>query len=224
MKKEKKIITPDQLSKRLRNAKTPKDALQVLKLAYDVYDSLVSNNVSKYEIQLACIPGCSFCCYLRVGARAHEVLLISEHIKLKWSEAGRKALISELGDHTNIVRKMTKADRYTTNIKCPLLQGTQCMVYPIRPLGCRLDHSQDVEACKFSYEHPENMQIKGNRNPDLFKAIYTYMGIVRAIYKYCGYDDYEYELGMALHAALTSSKCLRRWQKHKKAFFNIEQE
>ena len=224
MKKEKEIITPDQLSKRLRNAKAPKDALQVLKQAYNVYDSLVSYNLSKHEIQIACIRGCSFCCYLRVGARAHEVLLISEHIKLKWSEAGIKALISALGDHANIVRNMTKADQYTTNIKCPLLQGNQCMMYRIRPLGCRLHHSQDVEECKSSYEHPEDMQGKGNRNPDLFKAIYTYMGIVREIYKNCGYDDYEYELGMALHAALTSSKCLRRWQKHKKAFFNIEQE
>ena len=224
MKEEKKIITPDQLSKRLRNAKTPKDALQVLKQAYNVYDSLVSYNLSKHEIQLACIRGCSFCCYLRVGARAHEVLIISEHIQSKWSEAGIKALIFAFGERANIVRKMTKADQYITNIKCPLLQGNQCMMYPIRPLGCRLDHSQDVEACKFSYEHPENMQFRGNINPDLFKAIYKYVGIVRPIYKNCGYDDYEYELGMAHHAALTSSKCLRRWQKRKKAFFNIDQE
>ena len=218
------IPTPEQLGTQLRAAHSLKEALCVMALAYSIHDYFVAQFIADNKVLLACHDGCDFCCYYRVAVSAQEVLIISEHIKAKWPKRKQNALISRLNEHSRIVSKMRKEEQIETNIQCPLLKDHKCSIYSIRPLGCRRHHAQNVEGCKFSHENPKDMQFRGTRHQELFLAIGQIEGVIGAIFSSCGYDTNNYELGMALHEALSSSKSIRRWIDKKRAFVTAAQQ
>jgi Fe-S-cluster containining protein len=215
------IPTPVQLSIQLRAAHSLQEALRVLAQAYSIHDHYVAQFIADNNVLLACHDGCDFCCYYRVAVSAHEILIIAEHIKAKWPKKEQNALILRLDEHSRTVSDMRKEEQISTNIKCPLLKDSRCSIYSIRPLGCRRHHAQNVEGCKYLHENPKNMQDRGTCHHELFHAIGQIEEAIGAIFSACHYDTNSYELGMALHEALSSPKSFRRWIHKKKAFLYV---
>jgi hypothetical protein len=62
------------------------------------------------------------------------------------------------------------------------------------------------------------LEFPGAHSREIFKDLTEAMGLHAAVYEYFGYDGTIYELGSALHEALTDPACWKRWRRKKKAF------
>jgi len=224
MDKTPEIESPETLAKSLGNARNAQQALRVLHKFYAAHNSIVSQEINRLGVNLACRSGCDLCCFLRVGAKAHEILLIAETIKVSWRAEARQTLMEELTKNADIARQMTKDEQCSVNIKCPLLVDHRCSVYSIRPLGCRRHHAQNYDACKFSFDHPTDMTYPGSRHAEYLLRIEYIDSVIADIFQTYRYDQDDYELNIALLEALRPGKSLRRWQDRKKAFVNARQE
>ena len=71
---------------------------------------------------------CGRCCGV-LGATAMELHIIDEYVR-------RHGIEVQEYSHTPI--NTTLIMRTTENIRCPYLKNNECMVYPVRPTGCRL--------------------------------------------------------------------------------------
>jgi len=169
--------------------------------------------------RLACREGCSLCCRsLRVDLFAHEVFLIAHHIRSHFSAEEISDLLTRLAEHAALVLPLTPFDHATRNVPCPLLKNDRCSVYPARPHSCRRHHSLDFAACQFTYDHPTDLEAPAAHDRDLFRALTGAMQANVDAYADAGFDYSIYELGTALHEALTDESAWTRWLNHEPAF------
>jgi len=215
---------PTTLTRRLQSAKSPLQALNVLRLGYAEHDARVAEIIRKFHIQLACHAGCDLCCVFRVSAKAHEILLMAETIRAEWPATAQAELRSRLGESARIARGMTRAEHEATNLPCALLVDRQCPAYSVRPLACRRHHAQDLEGCRFLRDHPESAQHPGARCAELRYATDTLESAMAGVFAECDYDVEDYELNMALHEALTAGEALGRWGDRRPAFEKATQK
>jgi len=167
---------------------------------------------------LVCRAGCSLCCWLRVDVYAPEVFLIAETLRKELPPPQLDELLGRLATHAELVTGMTVFEHATRNVACPLSREGWCSVYSVRPHTCRRHHSQDLAACQFTYDHPDDLEFPGAHSRELFTELTEAMGLHGAVYEYFGYDGTVYELGSALHEALTDPACWQRWSRKETAF------
>ena len=95
--------------------------------------------LSRLGVVPSCRSGCSTCCAQHIVTNRLEVHAIGQHVRRRftpeqvealrlrvrnwnrWEEAGRDGSIMPA----------------TVDRRCPLLEGTTCGIYPVRPLICR---------------------------------------------------------------------------------------
>ena len=58
-----------------------KTTLAPLKRSYLRFDKIIATTIDESPTKPACKAGCSYCCYYKVEVKAHEMLLIHEHMK-----------------------------------------------------------------------------------------------------------------------------------------------
>jgi hypothetical protein len=209
---------PELLEKELERAETEDQVSAALRGAYAAIDQLHDRYVGLNWVHLDCRNNCFWCCYLRVDAKAHEVLAITRHVQTKFSAEQRDALIQRLRQHSERVRTLSYKQHMATNVACPLLVDGSCGAYSVRPFGCRRHHSQRVQACEESFNHPTDLESPGARHTGLFLTMVQAEQSLHSVFAAKGYDQTSYELGTALLEALTNPKCWRRWKKKKKTF------
>ena len=101
-----------------------------------------------------CHAGCSWCCSIKVEVKAHEMLLVADHLK---THPNRKEIIEAAKENSKIIRKLTPHEHEQTNIKCPCLIDGKCSVYEVRPFNCRAFHSTDKSDCISAYNNPKGL-------------------------------------------------------------------
>lgn len=202
----------------IKSASKPADYHSALSTYYLSCDSNARGYVDERKPKIECRLGCDYCCYLRVGVRAHEVYLIANYVEKLFSEADKASLIDRLKTHWDKVSGLTRMEHITTNVACPLKNGTQCSVYPVRPLSCRRYHSSDLQSCKYSFENPLDDSETRDKDPDLEILWAGMTEMLHQVYEELGYDSLNYELGMALLEAFQNPKSEKRWRGKKKAF------
>jgi len=207
-----------QLADDISHAKSADAFHAALRRALGSYDELNASKVEQTGATLVCRPGCSLCCWLRVDVYAPEVFLIADTLRKELPPPELKALRERLASHTELVTRLTVLEHATRNVACPLSKEGWCSVYVARPHTCRRHHSQDLAACQFTYDHPDDMEFPGAHSRELFHDLTEAMGLHAAVYEYLGFDATIYELGSALEEALTDAACWRRWRSKKKAF------
>jgi hypothetical protein len=72
---------PEVLQTELEVAETEDQVVTALQRAYDSIDQLHDQYVGLNWIHLDCRKNCFWCCYLRVDAKAHEILVIARHVQ-----------------------------------------------------------------------------------------------------------------------------------------------
>ncbi|MEI7958854.1 MAG: YkgJ family cysteine cluster protein [Verrucomicrobiota bacterium] len=207
------------LSDDLSCAKSAEDFHAALRRALGAYEQLNSKRAEETGAALVCRAGCSLCCWLRVDVSAPEVFLIADTLRKDLPPVELEALRERLASHAELVAGMTVLEHATRNIACPLSRDGWCSVYAVRPHTCRRHHSQDLAACQFTFEHPDDLAFPGAHNRELFAALTEAMGLHAAVYEYYGFDDTVYELGSALAQALSDGDaCWQRWLQKEQAF------
>ena len=215
------MIPDTKLIHAIGSAKKTADLLSALGKYYRAAESVASEHASADSRALACREGCAFCCHLTVGARAEEVLLIADFVRSHFSPGQQSALIDRLCKHASIVSPLNTSER--RGIPCPLLDGSRCSVYSVRPLVCRAYHSLDVSSCENSFHHPTDPPERRPTIGELESAWCTMMDLARLAFSERGYDTTDYELGSALLEALTKPATSRRFFRRTKAFRQAKQ-
>lgn len=98
--------------------------------------------------KLACRAGCTYCCHVpHVRIAAPELARIAESLaRLKTAEV--RTLRRRLDQAAATVEA-----RVPSRIPpCPLLVDGRCLVYEVRPLVCRTEHSFDVGECERQFK------------------------------------------------------------------------
>ena len=116
------------------------------------------------------------------------------------------------------VRPLTPFEHATRNVECPLHQHGRCTVYAVRPQSCRRHHSQDLEVCQFTYDHPTDVESPAAHDRDLFRTLTAAMQENIEAYAQADFDHTIYELGTALGEALSDPASWQRWRDHAQAF------
>ena len=169
-------------------------------------------------VQVACHEGCSLCCSLRVDVFAHDVFLVVHHIRAHFRPAEISELLVRLAGHAARVSSLTPFEHATSNNPCPLLREGRCSVYAARPHSCRRHHSLDFAACQFTYDHPTDLEAPSAHDRPLYRALTEAMQQNIDAYSTAEFDHTIYELGTAVHEALTDPSCWERWRRHELAF------
>ena len=164
-----------------------------------------------------CRAGCSFCCWLRIDARADEVLVISRFLQREEMAQQREALGARIREAGARVAGLTQAGRQALRQPCALLDHAGCCsVYAVRPAACRRYLSVSVDACEAIWRdeapavEPEHPMIA---EPGRYAASGAHNAFIAA-----GYDGYSYDLMAALAEALDDPECEARWRLKQPAF------
>lgn len=198
--------------------KGSKDANAALKKSYERYDNIIATAFAESTDTAACKAGCGFCCYYKVEARAHEVLLVRDYI-LKHFPAEKIAAVKEsLSANATIIRSLTPEQHLVTNLKCALLDNNQCSVYPTRPFRCRNFHSTDADACEASFNDPANMHISTGMIESVAIRADAHTQGFEAAAEQSGRDNRVYDFTTALLEALTDEQPPKRYQRGKQTF------
>lgn len=99
---------------------------------------------------LACQEGCDACCHNMVELTPPEALLIGHFINQHFSEAEKDLVLTQVAKNLALAAGRSKVALAAVRqeLPCPLLRGSKCLVYRIRPLVCRAMHALNRERCE----------------------------------------------------------------------------
>lgn len=208
----------------LKSASNPSDFHKFLRSFYLGCDTNTENYFQNCSTKIACQIGCSYCCFLRVSAGAHEIFLITDFIRKHFSNTDRENLEKQLQSHQSSIVGLSRQEHRTTNLQCPLLVDNKCSVYSVRPFSCRRYHSVDASSCKYSFDNPKDESECNDRDIDLEMWWQEVGAMFYQAYEAMGLDTRTYELGSALYEALKNPRSEKRWRTKKKAFLDNRNE
>lgn len=198
--------------------KSAKDTNAALKKSYERYDNLIAKTFDESTTKPACKAGCAFCCYYKVEARAHEILLIKDYMSKHFSAAKIASVLDAATANATIIRTLTPEQHLTTNLQCALLENNQCSIYPVRPFRCRNFHSTDAQACENSFNDPGNMEIATGMIEEVAILADAHTQGFEAAAEQTGRDNRIYDFNTALLEVFADEQTLKRYQRGKKTF------
>lgn len=202
----------------LKKSRSPENINDTVIKFYDRLSHRINRIILENHLSMACMKGCSYCCYLRVEVRAHEVFAIAKLIREKFTEQEIDRLRSRLQKTVAAISGLTREEHFARNIECALLVNGECSVYSLRPSLCRKHHSLDADQCRNSYEKPSDMNAPPVGHQLIIKSTRSAVFAFRDALDKVGYDSTLYELNSALLAALEHPEYRKKWRKGKKAF------
>ena len=181
-------------------------------------DANLAQIQAKSAVKMCCGKGCWYCCDIKVDVKAPEALVIAEYIRERVNPAQQKVILEKAKHNAAIFQNMEEEERLAAHLQCPLLIDNCCMAYEVRPANCRIYHSIDFITCKKTYEEPENLYIPRTVIEDYYDSGNEQYDDFCIAAEEAGYDDDDYELSIALVAALMNRASLKRYKKKKRAF------
>lgn len=174
---------------------------------------------------VACRPGCAFCCHTRVSTSIPEVLVIADQLRqalapkvLDGLREGLAALV-ETGNPTSLEWWLE------TRTPCPFLltsEGGLCAIYDIRPFTCRSHHSTDAAKCREGFEAGEPTDIPCypllRRGLDIFSSAFV------STMRERGLASFQVSFTAALAVALAEQDAAARWLAGEDVFRGAEVE
>lgn len=213
MKSEKKNV-----AKLLKGSRDPYKVKKSLLKFYASLDNNMRNVASAYHLPLECREGCSYCCLLKVDAKAHEIFSIVDYIDDTFTANEKEALIHRLHESADEISPLTAQEHLVSNIPCGLLVNDSCTVYPVRPSLCRKFHSTSQANCIDSYERPTDNSVPSSEDRDLdMAARAAIIGYDEGLKK-SKLDVAVYEINKALLYALSDPSYKQAWRKGNKTF------
>lgn len=120
---------------------------EVMAYAHDIVDALESSNKSP---DVACGPGCSYCCHSQIHVLPIESLLILSFINECFTEKQTLLLMEKI--ELRLQRTRGKSIGLLFSIKdelpCIFLENGMCSIYKVRPFICRAWNSMDSSLCR----------------------------------------------------------------------------
>jgi Fe-S-cluster containining protein len=195
-----------------------KSPLRPLKRSYLHFDKIIAKSIEESPTKPACKAGCFYCCYYKVEVKAHEMLLIHEHMQKNLVPELKTEILTSAKANADVIRTLTPKEHLATNIKCPFLVANQCSIYEVRPFRCRSFHAVNVDACEASYANPSDFSIATEliENVSHFSDALS-QGFEAAVMD-SDLDHRTYDLNTALLEVFADNSIEKRYKRGKKAF------
>lgn len=194
------------------------DAIKSLEKSYVRFDQLIAKSISESPVKPACKSGCSFCCFYKVDIRSHEIFAIKEYMDKNFENNKIEEILLFASQNSEKIRSLSYEEHMKTNIKCPFLNESECIIYPVRPFKCRNFHATDVDRCEKSYIEPTNLSIPNSFIESVSMSGNAHSQGFEAAIEKAGYDNRVYDLNTALIEAYSESSSMKRFRKGKKSF------
>jgi hypothetical protein len=137
----------------LRGRRDPLAVLDLMGFFYWLGDQNVEQ-IKRELPRVPCALGCSYCCHVRAGLPdliPLEAFCIAEFVRGgdggPWAQA--RARLDALGAGEG--QGVQAVEDESTRRPCLFLAQDRCLIYPVRPMRCRAQHSPDVEACRQNF-------------------------------------------------------------------------
>lgn len=133
-----------------------------LRQLYHNADTLIDAFVQRCEsdgISVDCHLGCQWCCYQSVFATTHEIIVVADYLEKHFSKDVTGQIKERAKAKEEQLAKLSPADSLKQSIPCPLLRKGSCMVYPVRPMGCRIYLSASEKSCHAKYLRPDDPDV-----------------------------------------------------------------
>lgn len=181
-------------------------------------DEVVAATLAGHGVQLACKPGCHYCCHLAVEVQPQEAFALAEWLRRHRSAEELAAVIARLRSNVAETRRLGAA-RKQANIACALLADDgACTAYEARPAACRRMHSLDVEPCRASHANPGDAALEIPAHAALSHNAAVIAAQAQQAARSEGLNADSVDMNPALLDALDNPKALRRWRDGKKPF------
>ncbi len=205
------------MERRLCRVRDHGQMIGALRWGMDQLDRTFDETPAGVRATVACRDGCDFCCRVPVDVQAHEVFFAADHIQVHYSPEALAGVIARLAVHRARIAAFAEGGRDASREACALLLTGSCTIYAGRPEVCRSHHTSDAAVCEAHMGDP-SVDITKVYIPALRSRMFAVMLGIDDAMEASGYDDRSYDLGSALHEALTNGLCLSMWMRHRPAF------
>jgi len=158
-----------------------------------------------------CGKGCSWCCKQSVLILPYEALCMMNYLEESVDAKSKKKIHMQISDKNRVTAHMKVQEFLQFKSPCPMLNEDSCMIYPARPMACRIYLSSDVESCRHEYHNPSDR--------DYFPGLYEFPLLAGRMMNegVCAWlrekKIYPFESLMesALKIVLEQDDCFKRW-------------
>lgn len=163
--------------------------------------------------QIACKPGCSFCCSWRVDVMPHEAISLFRYLKSQIPAEVATPIVQRLLHNAEKIAHMTDEQHRAQHLQCAFLVEGRCSAYKARPMTCAWHHSLDVTKCEEdlkkkpgeTWEGIPLLEVVGEIDAAVVQG---YQTALREI----GLDGQPMELHTAVAALLRDPSLIGRWR------------
>ncbi|MGM0376412.1 MAG: YkgJ family cysteine cluster protein [Bacteroidota bacterium] len=145
----------------LQNLKT---SLRHLHYNADLLIDAFIQRCGSENIPVDCHMGCQWCCYQSAFASTHEIIAAVAYLEKNFSPEAIGQVRERAKEKEKRLAQQTPADSLKNSHACPLLRKGRCMIYPVRPMGCRIYLSSNEKSCHAKYLNPGDPKTR----PELF--------------------------------------------------------
>jgi Fe-S-cluster containining protein len=118
---------------------------------------------------VACAPGCTFCCHLRVDVFPHEASALLQHLRTQVASERAARIEERIRANARRIDALTPQQHRSAGIACAFLENGLCSAHEVRPSACATYHSLSRERCEHSFRHPEHIGTARNTRPALLE-------------------------------------------------------
>ena len=177
--------------------------------AIDALIALGETEATPDENLTACSKGCNYCCHMRVVVTPPEAMRIVAYVEETFLAEERAALARKVVATDERACGMSDEAWGKARLPCPLLVGSECSVYPVRPLDCRAYNSCSVAACRDAFESYADWDVPVDvEHQSYYKSIQA--GLLQALAG-SGRPSSLLELTAALRVLLEDPQSAARW-------------
>ena len=137
---------------------------------YHNVDQLIDSFVQRCQadgVPADCHMGCSWCCHQAVFASTHEIILVAHYLKKHFSDEAIAEVKNRAEAKEAKLGPLSPSNTLKSRHACPLLQKGRCMIYPVRPMACRIYLSSSEPSCLNRHQNPYDPKAR----PALFDFI-----------------------------------------------------
>ncbi|MFW5889854.1 MAG: YkgJ family cysteine cluster protein, partial [Marinilabiliaceae bacterium] len=141
-----------------------KSSLRQLHYNTDLLIDAFVQRCANENIPVDCRIGCQWCCYQSVFASTHEIIAVVDYLEKQYPTEAIMQVKERAKEKEERLAQQSPANSLKQSHACPLLRKARCMIYPVRPMGCRIYLSASEKSCHTKYLHPGD----GGNRPELF--------------------------------------------------------
>ena len=170
------------------------------------------DHLRKDGAPIACKPGCSFCCHLRVTVAPHEAIALFRHLRSQIPAPLAQEIEQRVLANAARIAHMTEEQHWSKNVQCAFLVDGTCSAYRARPMACALHHSLDVDACEASYENPADHSVGIRKLAVIEETMAATQAGTKQALEALGLSAEPMELHTAVAAVLRDQSLIARWR------------